>query len=75
MAKVFLTSGTLNIYVASIRSRSLPKKKLCTLLTCNFNTIKKEIPCSATPLLTCVLIFFFTLSSFPFPLEALRGLI
>jgi hypothetical protein len=53
----------------------LYQKKLSTLLTCNFNIIKKEIPYSATPLSNCVSISLFTLSYFPFPLEALGGLV
>jgi hypothetical protein len=52
------------------------KIKLCTLPLCNFNIIKREIPCSTTPLSTCFLVSpFFTLSSFPFPLEELGGLV
>jgi hypothetical protein len=49
--------------------------KLCTLPLCNFNIIKKEIPCSATPLSSRVLISRFTLCPFPFPLKALEGLV
>jgi hypothetical protein len=44
--------------------------KLCTLLLCNFNIIKKEIPRSTTPMSTCVLVSLcFTLRLLPSPLK------
>jgi hypothetical protein len=42
--------------------------KLCTLPLCNFNIIKKEIPCSATSISTCVSVSLcFTLRLLPSP--------
>jgi hypothetical protein len=72
--------GVPNVWNIEHLHRFYPQKicikiKLCTLPPCNFNIIKKEIPCSATPLSTCISVSLFTLSSFPFPLEALEGLV
>jgi hypothetical protein len=42
---------------------------------CNFDIIKKEISCSATPLSTCFSVSLLLSVLFPFPLETLGGLV
>jgi hypothetical protein len=75
MVKVFLMSGTTSIYVASILRRSVPIK-LCTLPSCNFNIIKKEIPSFGNPSVDlCFGLPFLLYVLFRPPLEALEGLV